>query len=108
MEEAGVAILKATTSLLMEQDANAAKSVWPLSSEKSQHCQLNAAVCLRRINEVAIDTLLTPQAMEKYLWETLLIELSDVEDNGDLSSLVFEEFENNLSHCRHLQSIQQA
>jgi hypothetical protein len=71
ISQVGIKFLKITVALLLENDVDAVKSIWPLRTPKSLVCELNPVICLRKIHTLAADNLTTVECMEQYLWDTL-------------------------------------
>lgn len=71
ISQVGIKFLKITTVLLLENDVDAVKSIWPLRTPKTLICEMNPAICLRKIHTLAADFLTTVECMEQYLWDIL-------------------------------------
>ncbi|XP_059486902.1 uncharacterized protein LOC132203268 [Neocloeon triangulifer] len=80
----GKTVLKLTHMLLLQQNLEAAKSIWPMRSKEHNYCIIGPSTCLRKLYEVALENLLPVSALEEYLWEILAI-------NSDTLISIFQE-----------------
>ncbi|CAB3378579.1 Hypothetical predicted protein [Cloeon dipterum] len=92
MIEVGKIVLKLSHLLLLNQNNEAVKSIWPLRSTELYVCGINSSKCLRNLYELALDRLLPVEVLEEYLWSLLSI------DQPYLAAVLEEDLTSPFSH----------